>query len=680
MIPYIINAGLILAGCLAFYKLLLQKETFYRLNRWVLIACLLTAFSLPLIPVPQQFSLRKTSDITVVDNQTVNGTDPKTIDNSTSPSPSPIKSLTEENKSNSIISETISFQKLLTYLIYLYWFGVIAFSLSFLMQVIILLVRAYKNPVIIDGQFRIVEIKGNKAPCSFANNIFINPEKYDWDTYNQILLHEKVHIQQRHTIDILLAEMVLIFQWFNPFAWIYRKEVESNLEFLTDDHLVNHKEVERSTYQLSLLKVSSPDFPMRVATNYNQSLLKKRIVMMNAKRSNLHTAWKYFFLLPVLVFFACLLNQPVAKAQATKEKEEKKETGRKSGGGIETEGSWFATIKDDKISFQFKRDDDEHSSFNTSSFELKEFTNLPRGTAGTFKLTREAGTIEFNGKFEGDQGMGKYKFIPDNAYGTDMGSQLNEKLNDRDLMVFFFIDIKKSYVQMLKNQGYSDIDKDEIIPLAALNVSESYIKSLKESGFKNLSLKDLIPFKSLGIDGTYIKEIRENYPNISAHQLISFKAQNIDKNYIEKVKKAEAKGEKGENGDSENPDDLVAFKALDVDDEYISSFKTVGLTNISRRDIIPMKSLGITADFVKGFQSIGYSDLRPHDLIPLKAQHITPEFIKGFEALGYKSIPIDQVISLKAMEVTPAYIKSMKEKGFNYNRLDKYIQLKSIDN
>jgi len=51
------------------------------------------------------------------------------------------------------------------------------------------------------------------------------------ETYNQILIHEKVHVSGRHTLDILLAEMAVVLQWFNPFAWLYRREVENNLEF-----------------------------------------------------------------------------------------------------------------------------------------------------------------------------------------------------------------------------------------------------------------------------------------------------------------------------------------------------------------------------------------------------------------------------------------------------------------
>ncbi|WP_278021317.1 hypothetical protein [Flavobacterium ginsengisoli] len=77
---------------------------------------------------------------------------------------------------------------ILQWIVYLYWFGVIVFALNFLMQAVILFYRAYTSEIIRDGKFRIVEITGDKAPCSFANNIFINPEKYEWETYNQILL------------------------------------------------------------------------------------------------------------------------------------------------------------------------------------------------------------------------------------------------------------------------------------------------------------------------------------------------------------------------------------------------------------------------------------------------------------------------------------------------------------
>src|SRR4029078_10487394 len=365
ILPYIVNVALILATCLVFYKLLLRRETFYKVNRYMLITCLAISFALPLLQVPAEFSLRKnreTSDVkretsnvnqsavgsqqsAINDKQPVTTTQQPTTNNqpiTDSPQPVPGK---EPQTSN------FKPQTFLSWLFWFYWFGVAVFAISFLFQVVLLLWRAWRSPVIIDGPYRIVEVTGDKAPCSFGNNIFINPEKYDWDTYNQILLHEKIHIREKHTIDILIAELVLIFQWFNPFASIYRREIERTLEFLTDDQLMQKEKVDRESYQLSLVKVSAPHFPLSLTTNYNQSILKKRIAMMNTKRSNLHTAWKYFFLLPVFAFLACLLNEPAAKAQ-TNEKENAKNEG-KNIRGMESEGYWFAVIKGDKVHIRF---------------------------------------------------------------------------------------------------------------------------------------------------------------------------------------------------------------------------------------------------------------------------------------------------------------------------------------
>lgn len=695
MIPYIINAGLILTGCLAFYKILLTRETFYRLNRYILVTCLVVSFSLPLVRVPQQWSFRKAEQTTIVTTPNVQTTESNTATVTEQPN-QPVNSNESGATQTTTATTGISLQQVMTWLVYLYWFGVIVFGLNFLVQVAVLLYRAYTSPVIIDGKFRIVEVSGDKAPCSFGNNIFINPEKYEWETYNQILQHEKVHIRQGHSFDILLAEIVLIFQWFNPFAWIYRKEIESNLEFLTDDQMLQHEKVEASTYQLSLLKVSAPHFPLSVTTNYNQSLLKKRIAMMNVKKSNMHTAWKYFFLLPVLVLLACLLNEPVAYAQeqpSAKKNEVKKndDEEKKSHKGIKTEGAWFATIKDDKIQFNFKNDEDDRDSYNGSTFALSDFPNLPRGTAGTFSLTREAGTMEFTGKFEGNEGMGRYKFTPNRQYGEHMQSEGVGTMSDEDLMVFYFIDIKKSYLQMLKDEGYTSVRKNNLIPLAALNVDKPFIRSIRESGYKKVELDQLIPLRALKIDGNYIREVRDaGYGDIDVQNLIAFKAQGIDKEYLSKMRKTSVKPNENNNNNSNNnnrvhPDqgmsasDVISMKALKIDDEFINSFKEVGYTDLRPSQLIPMKSLGVTPDYIKSFQQMGYKDIKPEDIIPLKAQKITPEYIKSFEELGFKDISLNQIVPVKAMGITPAYISSMKQKGFNYTNLNKYIQLKSIE-
>lgn len=688
MTPYILHAGIILACCLIFYKVLLQKETFYQLNRFVLLSCLVLSFSLPLLPIPQQLSLRR-GEAAIISNfpKMVSSSDNTTVEQSQPAQVAPVNRVSTDN--------SINFQQVIIWLAWLYWFGVAAFSITFFIQLITLLTRVYAFPTIKDGRFTIVELPGDKAPCSFGNIIFINPEKYDWDTYNQILLHEKIHIQHKHSLDILLAEIVLIFQWFNPFAWLYRKELENNLEFLTDNLMLTQRKVDRTSYQMNLLKVSAPHFPLSLTTNYNQSLLKKRVIMMTAKKSNVNTAWKYLFLLPVLVISVCLLNKPVALAQPSSAKKNTQKEHYQHNRELETEGMWFATIKNDKLSIQFKNDGDDNNSFSGSTFPVNEFKDFQREKSGTFTLTRDAGTMQFTGKFEGNQGMGHYKFIANKGFNDYLHKEGVDADDDQDMMVFFIVDVKKSYVQMLKENGYTKLAKNDLIPLASLKVDAAYIQSLKNEGLKNVSLHDLIPLKSLGITGDYIRDIRKaGYANVSAGQLITFKSQGIDGKYLADIRSAAKKESKPEirekasdkddektsaenNAEGPSAEDIVAIKSLDIDADYIRSLKEAGYDNLASNDLIAMKSQGITADYIKNFQKMGYNNMSTSDLITTKAQNITADYIKSFKDIGYTNISLEYVIPLKSLGVTSQYIKNFQDMGFKDITLHDAVTLKS---
>jgi hypothetical protein len=234
MIPYILHVALLITVCLLFYKILLQKETFYKLNRWVLVCCMALSFALPLIAIPQQWAFRESENAadvmparpvlsmeqniaaqkqaairaSVTSNAKANATPKLKAINPTAKTTTPATATTTATNTTTAATATTAtplLQRAIKWLFYLYWIGVGAFGLNLLLQLVVLLYQAYTKPVIRDGKFRIIELSGDKAPCSFGNNIFINPEKYDWDTYSQILLHEKVHIQQGHSFDILIG-------------------------------------------------------------------------------------------------------------------------------------------------------------------------------------------------------------------------------------------------------------------------------------------------------------------------------------------------------------------------------------------------------------------------------------------------------------------------------------------
>lgn len=684
MIPYVLHAALLISICLLFYKIFLQQETFYRLNRVVLLICMGLSFVIPLITIPQAWTLRSTPEQVVI-----NTSAPQQIDYTKVKLPviRPVQKdvVAKQGPAQQAQSTPLApkaqnppattwrdfVPTAIKWMFYMYWIGVAIFGLNLLLQVVVLFYRAYSNPVIRDGKFRIIEVKGDKAPCSFGNNIFINPEKYDWDTYNQILLHEKVHIQQGHSLDILLAELVIVFQWFNPFAWLYRGELENNLEFLTDEAVLD-RNVEKESYQMSLLKVSAPHLALSVTTNYNQSLLKKRIVMMNAKKSNIHTMWKYFILLPLMAGLACALNQTVAYSQTLKTKATvKANVNIRHERRLGTEGTWFATIKGEKVRMEFRSDEDDHNWSNNDNFLVSEFSSLPKDTKADFTVKRDAGTVLFNGKFDGDQGYGHYKFTADKSFDEYLRNEGIGDMNnaDEDDFAFFIINITKPYIAMLKANGYGHIDKNELISMAALKVDEPFIKFWKQEGYEHLSANELVSAKALGVTKEYVHEIREaGYKDIDFNQLISFKAQGIDAKYIAGLKKAklnlsDTKDDKAGNN-LPRAEDISSFKAMHIDSNYLQQLKNAGYDHVPFNELTSMKAVGVTPDYIKKLADAGYKNIPPNELVSMKSVGVNPDYVKELADIGYKNISANEMVSLKSLGVSPEYVRSLQSVGY----------------
>lgn len=148
-----------------------------------------------------------------------------------------------------------------------------------------------------DGALKIYQVDEKIIPFSFGGSIYINLQLHTENEKEEIILHEYVHIRQKHTMDILLAELLCIVNWYNPFAWMIRHAVRQNLEFIAD-HKVLESGLDRKGYQYHLLKVvGEPRY--RLANSFNFSSLKKRIVMMNKMKSTgLHLV-KFLFIVPL---------------------------------------------------------------------------------------------------------------------------------------------------------------------------------------------------------------------------------------------------------------------------------------------------------------------------------------------------------------------------------------------
>ncbi len=187
----------------------------------------------------------------------------------------------------------------------LFYAGVAVMALRLLLQ-FISLYRLHRNSfrgTVEEMPVRVLE--DAVSPFSFWQTIYINPALHHEKDLRSILEHEQVHVKQWHTLDILLAELSVVFYWFNPGIWLMRKAVKENLEFITDEKVLK-KGIDKKAYQYSLLEVGQLASVSALGNSFNISDLKKRIVMMNTRRSSRLTLGRYVMVLPVLLVVALL--------------------------------------------------------------------------------------------------------------------------------------------------------------------------------------------------------------------------------------------------------------------------------------------------------------------------------------------------------------------------------------
>jgi hypothetical protein len=288
---FLLKVNIALLLFCAGYYLVLRPLTFYTLNRIYLLAAILFASIYPQINfsafVQQHEELAKPMEQIAINWQ------------------SPAQ----------LVSQPVQTFDYWYWLSIIFWTGAGLLLIRLGLQLLSLL-RLYKNskPQYI-GEHLVRVMDKDAAPFSFWRSIYVNPAKHEPADLKSILLHEQVHVNQWHTADILLAELSSIFYWFNPGIWLIKKAVRENIEFITDRKILKNG-VDSKTYQYSLVNVSFNNTQPGIVNHFNISTIKKRIIMMNAKRSSKLNLTRYAFVVPAVM--ALLLVFSISKADFAK--------------------------------------------------------------------------------------------------------------------------------------------------------------------------------------------------------------------------------------------------------------------------------------------------------------------------------------------------------------------------
>jgi hypothetical protein len=303
LLAYLLKANAVIAVLFVIYLLLLKNLTFFGLNRVFLLAALLLSLLLPLAPpitVPGTAGLPAVAGLYPDDPfyrgiyGRFPGADPDAAalppGNATPVAPPP--------------SQALPVGQLLA-VMYAAVTGLLLARFGRQLYRVLGLIRGSRRRVIEGVTY--CDHDGVLSPFSFFGCLVLNPSGYSEAQLQQIVAHEKVHIRQGHTTDILLAELVQILLWANPLVYWLKKHLKMNLEYIADRRVLAAG-VDKQHYQWAILRSTAGPVAYALTNPFHASKLKLRIKMMNTRKSPTRQLYKYAFVLPLVALTYLLVN------------------------------------------------------------------------------------------------------------------------------------------------------------------------------------------------------------------------------------------------------------------------------------------------------------------------------------------------------------------------------------
>ncbi len=300
-INFLLESGISLTAFSVIYVLFLRKETFFQMNRLFLIGAVLFSVVLPLLKfrifMPQPVEL---PEITVTPYRNL------------------IESVTIYGQNLSATVENVILSAKI--LIWTYMTGVLVLLIRYLIRIISIAILIQKNQITKTGRFKLVILENECSPFSFFNYVFISRQLRTMEGYNRMIRHEEEHLKQGHSFDVLIIELLKVFQWFNPFVWMLGHAIRENHEYLADRAVL-----ESGTdlgYYKKLLLSQIAGGQLVLTNNFNYSLIKNRIKMMSkiksSKIANIKVIFGVLAATALILVFACENRDELQSLDTTK--------------------------------------------------------------------------------------------------------------------------------------------------------------------------------------------------------------------------------------------------------------------------------------------------------------------------------------------------------------------------
>ena len=293
---YILKSSVCLAAFYLFYKLLMSRETFHRFNRFSLLGIITICSILPFMEISfNDPAVTVVPEITIEENIT----------------PIIISDVKLETDHKGLV---IEYLMLIATVIYIA--GILFFTgreLYMFRKILKMTGKGERKDInqYIKGckkKINLIISNENIAPFSWMNHIVISRKDME-ENGKEILCHEMAHISNYHSIDLILADICILLQWFNPASWLIKSELQNVHEFEADETVIRNG-IDAKNYQLLLIKKAVGSRLYSIANSFNHSKLKKRITMMMKKKSSPWARAKYLYVLPLAAVAVAAFAHP----------------------------------------------------------------------------------------------------------------------------------------------------------------------------------------------------------------------------------------------------------------------------------------------------------------------------------------------------------------------------------
>ena len=287
---YILKSSVCLVLFYLFFRLLLSKETFHRFNRMALLGVLFFSLLIPCIEVTTRHQVEVQQAVLSIEQLLL------------------MAELETTPANVGAVQETSAISWVQIVLL-VYWAGILFLACRNIYSLICLfrLVHSGKHEKLEKGVTLVVHNQ-EIAPFSWMKYIVISRKDLE-ENGREILIHEMAHIHHRHSVDLLVADICIFFQWFNPGAWLLKQELQNIHEYEADETVINEG-VNAKEYQLLLIKKAVGTRLYSMANSFNHSKLKKRITMMLKEKSNPWARLKYLYVLPLAAIAVTAFARP----------------------------------------------------------------------------------------------------------------------------------------------------------------------------------------------------------------------------------------------------------------------------------------------------------------------------------------------------------------------------------